>query len=326
MSKASYPLFPIYVPSKGRHEYLKRNVRNTSRALTDMGVKHYLVVEPQEIDAYRDAVKSSGLLAEVLELDLDYKKRYALCDDLGLTKSTGSGPARNFIWDHSVAAGHERHWIMDDNIRIFCRYNENFKTPINSPAFFRAQEDFCSRYTNVAMAGPQYYMFVSRKSKIAPFAVNTRIYSCNLIRNDIPFRWRGRYNEDTILSLDILKAGWCTIQFNTFLQEKAPTQSWKGGNTEELYHRDGIATPGENYAFNGTLAKSQMLVRLHPDVARLVWKFNRWHHQVDYTPFRANKLIRKPGVKLADGANNYGMKLVKIVNNHPIPFSRKAAE
>ena len=43
---------------------------------------------------------------------------------------------------------------------------------------------------------------------------HSRIYSCNLIRTDIPYRWRGRYNEDTILSLDILRGGHCTLLFN----------------------------------------------------------------------------------------------------------------
>ncbi len=55
-----------------------------------MGVPHFLVAEPQEVDAYRDA--SRGSLATVLSLDLGYKARYELCDDLGLTKSTGPGP------------------------------------------------------------------------------------------------------------------------------------------------------------------------------------------------------------------------------------------
>ena len=90
-------------------------------------------------------------------------------------------------------------------------------------------EDFCERYTNVAMAGPNYFMFAVRKSKdTPPFYLNTRIYSCNLIRNDYPRRWRGRYNEDTILSLDMLEDGWCTILFNAFLQYKMVTPVKQG--------------------------------------------------------------------------------------------------
>jgi hypothetical protein len=85
-------------------------------------------------------------------------------------------------------------------------------------------EEFVLRYKNIAMAGPQYWMFAPSRAKLPPFVVGTRIYSCNLIRNDVPFRWRGRYNEDTDLSLRVLKDGLCTIQFNAFLCGKITTQ------------------------------------------------------------------------------------------------------
>ena len=48
---------------------------------------------------------------------------------------------------------------------------------------------------------------------------------------------------------------------------------------------------------------------MHPDVATLVWKYGRWHHYVDYTPFKVNKLKLKPDVVLPDENNEYGMKL-----------------
>lgn len=97
-----------------------------------------------------------------------------------------------------------------------------------------------------------------------------------------------------------LEAGWCTVQFNAFLQKKTTTQKLKGGNTDAFY------------ATEGTMPKSEMQVRMHPDVSRLVWRFNRWHHYVDYTPFKKTKLIRKSGVELADHADNYWMVLKKI--------------
>jgi hypothetical protein len=267
----------------------------TSKYLTAMNVRHFVVVEPAEVSAYQEAAK--GLLADIIPLDMSYKDKYELCDDFGLTKSTGSGPARNFIWDYAIAAGHAYHWIADDNINGFYRYNKNLKVPCTSPAFFDAMEDFVLRYDNVAMAGPQYFMFVARKRLLPPFVLNTRIYSCNLIRNDVPFRWRGRLNEDTILSLDMLKAEWCTIQFNAFLQYKIQTQTMAGGNSSEFYFKD------------GTLAKSLLLADVHPDVARVVHKFNRWHHYVDYSKFKANKLIRRSDVVVPQGVNNYGMVL-----------------
>jgi hypothetical protein len=305
MSNGNICKFPFYIPSKGRSQYMM-----TSRVLSAMGIKHYVVVEHDQVEEYTRSISQMVLSAEVLELDMTYKAKYELCDNLGLTKSTGPGPARNFIWDHSIKAGHAWHWVMDDNIRAFYRLNRNLKHKLATGAGFAAMEDFALRYANVAMAGPNYEMFVPRKQKCNPFIANTRIYSCNLIRNDAPFRWRGRYNEDTILSLDMLKAGWCTIQFNAFLQDKVRTQVLKGGNTDEFYHAEGSKSEGKHYANNGTLAKSQMQVAVHPDVSKIVWKFGRVHHHVDYSPFKTNKLIRREDVVIPQGVNDYGMRLV----------------
>jgi hypothetical protein len=285
------PRFPLYIPTKGRADS-----RLTSKALTAMGVPHCLVVEPQEVDAYQRAAR--GSLATVLPLDLSYKARYELCDDLGLSKSPGPGPARNFIWQHSIDLGHAWHWVMDDNIRSFRRQNQSAKIKVSDGTIFRAMEDFVIRYANIAMAGPNYAMFAYAhdSSKIRPFTTNTRIYSCNLIRNDLPFRWRGRYNEDTILSLDQIKAGWCTVQFNAFLQSKLRTQTIGGGNTAEFY------------AGEGTKAKSEMLAKVHPDVTRLVWKFGRCHHVVNYRQF-TNQLRRKPDAVMHSSTAN-AMRLI----------------
>lgn len=307
MSKPNQPRFPLYIPSKGRSQYMM-----TSKVLTTLGVEHFIIVEPQEVEAYERAIRQLNLLTTVLPLDLSYKERYELCDDLGLTRSTGPGPARNFAWDHSVKAGHARHWVMDDNIRSFRRLHLNERVKVGNGALFRAMEDFVLRYKNVAMAGPNYMMFAPARNKLPPFVMNTRIYSCNLIRNDLPYRWRGRYNEDTILSLDMLKDGWCTIQFYAFLQEKMPTQILGGGNTQEFYHAEGTINPESQYADNGTLAKSRMQVSVHPDVSRLVWQFGRWHHHVDYSAFKKNRLIRDESVSVPEGVDNYGMALKKI--------------
>lgn len=300
------PEFPIYIPTKGRSKFMV-----TSKVLTALGVPHFLVVEPQQMDDYRAAVADMNLAATPVEMDLGFKDRYELCDDLGLSKSTGPGPARNFAWEHSIAAGHSWHWVIDDNIKWFYRLNKNLKVPVSDGTIFRCMEDFATRYRNVAMAGPNYFMFASRKSKMPPFVTNTRIYSCNLIRNDVPFRWRGRYNEDTILSLDMLKAGWCTVQFNAFLQEKMETQKLPGGNTDEFYLAEGKKQAGEKYADTGTLAKSQMIANVHPDVAKVVRRFKRIHHHVDYGVFE-QRLVRRPDAVVAEGVNDYGMKLVMV--------------
>lgn len=304
----NYPQFPLYIVSKGRSEYMV-----TSKALTAMGVEHNIIVEPQEVDKYRKAVQDMGLLANIIELDMSFKEKYELCDNFGLTKSTGPGPARNFAWEHSIQQGFSHHWVMDDNIRNFRRLNKNDKVKVTTGSIFRAMEDFCARYKNVGMAGPNYVMFAPARQKRPPFIKNTRIYSCNFIRNDLKYRWRGRYNEDTILSIDMLKGGWCTIQFNAFLQEKMVTQLLKGGNTDEFYHKEGKVLKGKNYADTGTVNKSRMQVAVHPDVSEMTFRYGRWHHHVNYRKFSNLQLIKKDDQELSTVIRSddleYGMQL-----------------
>jgi len=285
------PIFPLYIPTKGRADS-----RLTSKALSALGCPHFLIVEPQEVAEYERS--SRGSLATVIPLDLSFKDRYELCDGLGLTKSTGPGPARNFAWAHSIARADAWHWVMDDNITAFRRLHHGAKIKVSDGAILAAMEDFVLRYENVAMAGPNYSMFAyeADASTIKPFVLNTRIYSCNLIRNDLPFRWRGRYNEDTILSLDQLKAGWCTVQFNAFLQDKVRTQTLGGGNTAEFYETE------------GTAPKSEMLRRVHPDCTRLVMKYGRPHHRIEYSRIALPRLRRKTDAPPV--ARDYGMTLI----------------
>ena len=292
------PEAPVYIISKGRYD-----VRLTSDALCKMGVPHYMIVEPQEVELYRERIPDLSMVT-LLALPMEFKDEFetfpentaSLIPDAE-NASTGSGPARNFARWHSVLNGFDWHWLMDDNIGKFYRLNANEKIAVADGTIFKVMEDFTWRYSNVAMAGPNYHFFAKRKQAIPPFIKNTRLYSCILIRNDPHFPWRCRYNEDVDLSLRVLKAGHCTIQFNAFLQGKAATQTIKGGNTDEFY------------AAEGTTPKSKMLAQLHPDVTTLVMKFGRPHHHVDYRPFRDMMLVKRDGVEVPQGVNDYGMKI-----------------
>lgn len=269
------PKYPIYIISKGRWER-----RQTSKALEIMQVPYHIVVEPQEYELYASNIDKSKIL--VLPFS-----------NLG----QGSIPARNWVWEHAISIGSERHWILDDNIDSFYRLNQNMKLIVTTAAIFKCAEDFVDRYENIAIAGFQYNSFVFKDAVVPPYRLNTRIYSCILLKNNLPYRWRGRYNEDTDLSIRALKDGWVTMLFNAFLANKETTMRAKGGNTDELYQGDGRRIMAES------------LAEQHPDVATVTWKFGRWHHQVDYRRFKTNKLIKKINVEIPKGVNNYGMKI-----------------
>lgn len=277
----SNPRYPIYIVSKGRWES-----RLTSKTLERMHTPYRIVIEPQEWDAYAAVIDPRKIL--VLPFS-----------NLG----QGSIPARNWIWEHAIQEGHQRHWIIDDNIDGFYRFNHNRKIPVADGTILAVMEEFVDRYENVPMAGPNYEHFAPRREpNTLPFRLNTRIYSCILLSNVMSQRWRGRYNEDTDLSLRFLKDGQCTILFNAFLAKKKATMLMTGGNTDELYK--------QNATFDGRLEMARSLQRQHPDVVKITRKWGRWQHQVDYRPFRKNRLIKKPGLIIPETPNEYGMRLV----------------
>lgn len=281
------PEFPIYIVSKGRWE---RNP--TRKCLEEMQVPYRIIIEEPQYDDYAKYTDKDKLLI----LPEKYKEEYDTFWKDG-DERTGPGCARNFAWDHSISEGYKWHWVMDDNIESFERLNKNLKVKCTSGTIFYVCEQYVLRYTNIGQAGLNYTIFCPSSDSRPAVKFNTRIYSCLLIRNDIPFRWRGRYNEDTDLSLRIMKSGMCTVQFNAFLQSKRATQSLRGGNSEEFYDKE------------GTKNKSQMLVDMHPDVSKMCYKWNRWHHYVNYKSFEVNKPKLREDIHIQKETNEYGMIL-----------------
>jgi hypothetical protein len=265
------PEYPVYVISKGRHD-----TRHTSKALEGRQVPYRIVIEPQEYDPYASVIDS----AKILTLPFS---------NLG----QGSIPARNWVWDHSIAEGHARHWILDDNITYFCYLNRNIKHYTVCGSTFRVIEQFADRYENLALCGMQYEFLAKRKQKMPPLVLNTRIYSCILIDNSIPYRWRGRYNEDTDLSLRSLKAGWCTVLFNAFLAKKLATMRVKGGNTDELYRQDAT--------FDGRLEMARSLQRQHPDVVEVAQKWGEVAARRGLLPVQGEQTSSQTGSSGGEG-------------------------
>jgi len=251
--------YTIYIVSKGRWKQ-----RMTARNLDEMGIPYYIVVEPQEYEKYAAVIDPK----KILQLP---KANY------------GGGcsiPARNWIWEHSIKSGAKRHWILDDNIGGFFELNNNEKPKVKHYNPFQLVEKFVDQFENVGIAGMNYEFFVQVKQAHPPYVLNTRVYSCILIRNDLPFRWRGRYNEDTDLSLRVLKAGIPTVLFNYVVAKKQTTMTATGGNTESLYE-----------ATDGRLKMAVSLCEQHPDVSKITWKWGRWQHHVDYRRFKRIRLI-----------------------------------
>jgi hypothetical protein len=289
----SQPRYPIYIISKGRGKYGP----HTAKALYNMGVDFRIAVEPQDYESY----KASPYIREDQIYVLPFSNH-------GL----GSGPARNWCWEHAKAEGHKRHWLMDDNIQEFWKLHKNKRYRVEKGAApFTSTEDFVDRYENIAFAGLQYKFFAIDDCAYAPFILNTRIMSCFLIDNDVDLRWRGKYNEDVDLSIRAMKEGYVTMMFYSFLCGKLRTGTVKGGNTEEIYN---------NYQDDASYNKSRMLYEMHPDCVELIERYGRAHHHVNLDKIinkhtglsaRQNAPILKKGTKIVNAVNNYGLELIR---------------
>jgi hypothetical protein len=282
------PRYPIYIPSKGRFDRCL-----TARFLERDGCPFHIVVEPQEHDAYASRWGEDRVL--VLPWD-----------------NPGSViPARNWIKEHATAAGYERHWQLDDNCHNIRRLWRGKRIGCDAGIALSITENFVERYTNVAIAGLNYTMFVvphfDNKYPTKPFQLNCHVYSCTLVLNSIPYQWRGRYNEDTDLCLQVLSGGWCTILMNAFMIDKLRTMKMAGGNTETLeYHND------------GRLRMARALERQWPGVVVTKRRFGRPQHFVRYDWRKFDTpLIRRPGLELPDGPDEQGLTLVQIRQRPP---------
>ena len=274
MKNEHKPKYPVYVISKGR---FKGNL--TAKFLIEDKVDFHLVVEPQEAE--------------------EYKSRYGKHRVLVLPFSNlgkGSIPARNWVWEHSIKAGAKRHWILDDNIAMIRRLHHQKRIRCNANNALRACEDFTDRYENIGIAGLNYTFFAV--NKLSPFVLNVHVYSTLLIKNDLPYRWRGKYNEDTDLCLQVLSGKWCTILINAFLIDKAATMTVKGGNFTELYKGD------------GRLNMANSLKRLWPKVVDVHRRFGRPQHKIKKQwAYFDTPLIKKKDIEISKEPNNYGLKL-----------------
>ena len=274
------PKYPIYIISYKRHES-----RLTAKYLEECGIDYKIVIREEDYTNYSSVIDPK----KILVLPPEYSD-----------PNSGGIPARNFVLHHSRQQGDKRHWILDDNINGYYRVNNCKRYKIKSGAVFRIIEDYVDRYENVLMAGHNYKFFVVPTKNGPPITINTRIYSSILLSNETEFEWRGKYNEDTDLSLRILKAGFATILFNNIVCDKIATLKMKGGN-QEIYSGDGV------------YLKAKSLEEQHPDVVKIGTRFGRIHHIVDYSKFKNNKLICLKS-DIENKVNEYGLELKEDEN------------
>lgn len=247
--------YPVYIISKGRaYNPLTAKIFELSN------IDYKIAVEPQEVKEY------TKVLTEKRILKLPFK-------NLGL----GSYPARNFCWEDAKKNGHDYHWLFDDNIQSWVKWINGKRKKWQNINQALIYVEALAKKNNIDILGFEEPNFVVKPPK-KPFKYNCHVYSAMLIKNNMPFRWRLKYNEDVDLCLQILHNGGTTASCVYYMADKVSTSvKMKGGNQTELYKNN---DPKKN------LLKAKMLENQWPQYAKTVIRFGRHHHLVDWKRFK----------------------------------------
>ena len=173
--------FPIYIISKGR-AYNPM----TCKIFENANINYSLVIEPQELKKYQEKIPVEKIITLPFE-------------NLGL----GSYPARNFCWTDAKLKGYKYHWIFDDNFCMFKKWINRKRIRIENITDALVYVEKYITKNNIDIGGferPEFSILPPKK----PFKHNCHVYSAMLIKNELPYRWRLKYNEDIDLCLQVL--------------------------------------------------------------------------------------------------------------------------
>lgn len=304
--------YPIFIISYNRP---KNHI--TARKLAEYEIYHYIVLHKEQIPEYlKNFTNEMKKFTTILEFDDVYKLKYETCDNIPHSiKNAGSGAERNFAWDYSKnVLNSNSHWLLDDNMYFSYIsgiknniYARNCCDKIKFNELFNKAEDFFDKYENLLMIELAQRDFIVNKLKYS-YVLNTRCFSCNLIYNDMPIRWRGRYNEDVILSFDIMQAGYCIASYKGgVLKNKISTRRARGGNhSVEKGDINSIYSDGVDYKMS-SLDKTNLLLKVYPEYFKQVIKYGRIHHEYNRKIIK-DKLTKD--LRLIK-AKQYGIKKIR---------------
>lgn len=216
--------FPIGILSYGRY-----NDNFTSKYLLKCGIYHKIFVEPCEYDLYIDNYYNNlshknRKLVEIINVGEDFH-----------TRNLGGTPVRNYILDYYYVKGFARCWILDDNIKCYYRYNRGCKTEIYSGSIFSSIEKYIEIYENVGVCSHNFSPFITTGRSRPVIVLNEKQYSSLLLLTDKQYRFRHKYNEDVLISVEYIISGKLNFCFNHILYNKNTSGTDKGGNTDTIY-------------------------------------------------------------------------------------------
>lgn len=222
--------YPICILSYGRYT---DTTGYTHLTLCRSKIKHNIFVEPCEYDYYDKWINKE--FATLIKVSRNFHE-----------EKMGSCLVRNYILDWGYEKGYDRVWMLDDNIKRYSRYYNGFKDHIEGNHIFTSIENYISTYDNVGCVSHNFHPFIVEGQPITCLVKNGKCFSSLLILTRHDLRFRGKYNEDHIYSMECIEKGLCNLCFNHILYDKATSGLTKGGNAQGLY-KCKTSTNGSGY-------------------------------------------------------------------------------
>lgn len=274
----------IYIISKGRPNCI------TAKTLKRMNYPGEWYIVCGNNDNTIPEYKKNWGEDKILVFDwYEETKESDLLDNFGVNKmSSGAVPVRNATRKIAFERGEIRHWQFDDDYVGFYRVNKNMKKNhriVDGKEFEYELNKLATFANNAHLANIGFCLgheaFPSGAKQISKRVFNAHNMTTD---KDIFVKWRGRMNDDLINALDVFNNGKIEMSFKFMSLVLAPTQSDKGGNTD-IYQQ------------TGTIRKTAYAVLIEPKVTKLVVKFGRYHHEVNWKQI-CPKLIRETYAKI----------------------------
>lgn len=213
------PMFPIYVPSKGRSKKA-----STLEILAAAGLRAVVVVEPQDIDTYREAFLGKGFQFLVLP-----------------ENNRGITYVRNHILKHAREQNEAPwFWVLDDDIQKFHRVENSKSIPAPANEVLAAAEELFQSDLQVAIGALEYQQFAWSSKRDRTYNSYCDVAVCinlELTKHQHYFA-PVELKEDRDFVLQALSAGMRSMRAG-YLAFSAPKNGSNQGGLFEQYQTDG---------------------------------------------------------------------------------------
>lgn len=270
----------IYIISKGRPGCL------TAQTLTKMNYPGaWFIVCGNNDETLPEYIKNWGK-ERILVFDwYEEITRTDTLDNFGFDKMpSGAVPVRNATIRISKERGERRHWQFDDDYRAF--YLTNLDRKKHDRLDGRGLQWWMCRIAKFAdscgLPNCGFALGTIESAGENATDIGTRVFNAhNQSSTGLATRWRSRLNDDLVNAIETHRLGQKTEYTFLFMQLVMPPSQQEKGGLSDIYLAE------------GTVRKSAYPILLAPNAAKLVIKFGRYHHKVDWSKIRSKVISEK---------------------------------